>query len=140
MGSESVPRDKDLYDVIKTRVKKSVKRWPSAYASGQLVQAYKLAYMEKYGKRGKPYESKKTQKPLTRWFKEEWVDLCKPKGKGYKPCSSQSGTYPYCRPKKRVDKRTPMTVGEIIEKYGKGKIKEMCVKKQKARKKVIRLS
>ena len=136
---KSIPRDKDLYESLKSKVKKSVKRWPSAYASGQLVQAYKLAYAKKYGKNGKPYLTSKTQRPLARWFKEQWVDLCKPKGKTYKPCSSQGKNYPYCRPLMRINKHTPMTVNELLKKYGATKINEMCSKKQKAKKKVIRL-
>ena len=138
---QSIPRDKNLYDSIKKKVKQSVKRWPSAYASGQLVQQYKEAYAKKYGTRGKPYTTTKaeTPKPLARWFKEQWVNVCQPKRDSYKPCSSQGKSYPYCRPLIRVDKGTPLTVSELVEKFGKNKLKKMCTKKQKAKKQVIRL-
>jgi hypothetical protein len=54
----------------------------------------------------------------------------------YQPCgrSVLKGKYPFCRPLKRVDKGTPMTVGEVIKKFGISKLKERCRKKQKARK------
>ena len=48
---------------------------------------------------------------LTRWFKENWVDV-----KTGKPCGRQKGEkrgYPACRPKKRVSSETPKTVGEM---------------------------
>ena len=66
---------------------------------------------------------------LTRWFKENWVDV-----KTGKPCGrtkSENRGYPACRPKKRVSSKTPKTVGEMTksekerfkrEKTGKKKI------------------
>ena len=66
---------------------------------------------------------------LTRWFKENWVDV-----KTGKPCGRTKGEnrgYPACRPKKRVSSKTPKTVGEMTksekerfkrEKTGKKKI------------------
>ena len=48
---------------------------------------------------------------LTRWFKENWVDI-----KTGKPCGRSKGEkrgYPACRPKKRVSSKTPKTVGEM---------------------------
>ena len=48
---------------------------------------------------------------LTRWFKENWVDV-----KTGKPCGRSKGEkrgYPACRPSKRVSSKTPKTVGEM---------------------------
>ena len=48
---------------------------------------------------------------LTRWFKENWVDV-----KTGKPCGRQQGEkrgYPACRPSKRVSSKTPKTTGEM---------------------------
>lgn len=39
----AVPTNKKLYSNIKSRIKKKYKVWPSAYASGALVKAYKAA-------------------------------------------------------------------------------------------------
>ena len=50
---------------------------------------------------------------LTRWFKENWVDV-----KTGKPCGRSKGEkrgYPACRPSKRVSSKTPKTVGEMTE-------------------------
>ena len=50
---------------------------------------------------------------LTRWFKENWVDV-----KTGKPCGRTKGEnrgYPACRPKKRVSSKTPKTVGEMTK-------------------------
>jgi hypothetical protein len=120
----SVPTNKKLYNQIKKKVKARVKVWPSAYASGQLVREYK--------RRGGKYKTKRKTSfgSLKRWFKEQWVDVCRPKGKGYATCGRKSSSrkgYPYCRPLKRVSKDTPRTVREI----GKKKIKEMCKRKRK---------
>jgi hypothetical protein len=120
----SVPTNKKLYNRIKKKVKARVKVWPSAYASGQLVREYK--------RRGGKYKTKRKMSfgSLKRWFKEQWVDVCRPKGKSYAKCGRKSSSrkgYPYCRPLKRVSKDTPRTVREI----GKKKIKEMCKRKRK---------
>ena len=48
---------------------------------------------------------------LTRWFKENWVDV-----KTGKPCGRQKGEkrgYPACRPSKRVSSKTPKTASEM---------------------------
>ena len=66
----NVPTDMILYNKIKEKVKASVKKWPSAYASGMLVKQYKEA-MLKNGK--EPYvvpKKSKAKKRLTRWFAE----------------------------------------------------------------------
>ena len=51
---------------------------------------------------------------LTRWFKENWVDV-----KTGKPCGRKKGEsrgYPACRPSKRVSSKTPKTTGEMSSK------------------------
>lgn len=40
-GKMAKPANPSLYAKAKAMVKKRVKKWPSAYASGQLVQQYK---------------------------------------------------------------------------------------------------
>ena len=66
---------------------------------------------------------------LTRWFKENWVDV-----KTGKPCGrskDEKRGYPACRPSKRVSSKTPKTASEMSsgekarfkrEKTGKKKI------------------
>ena len=131
------PADINMYNSIKTKIKKRVKSWPSAYASGQLVQQYKRTFANKYGKTKNPYKHpKKSNKmsPLSRWYKERWVDAC---SKQQKPCGRtllESRKYPYCRPSVRVSKDTPMTIAELLKKYGKNGVDKMCKKKHVVKK------
>jgi hypothetical protein len=127
-GRKSVPVNKRLYNTLKRKIKARSKVWPSAYASGQLVRAYE----SEGGKYRCSFGS------LDRWFKEKWVNVCQPLGNGkYKSCGRKKSSwrnYPYCRPLRRVNKNTPVTVREM----GKNKIKKMCNRKRKnPRKKVF---
>jgi len=120
--------DKDLYRKIRNKVKNRVKVWPSAYASGQLVKEYKSA-----GGRYKGKKKSGDDAPLDRWYKEKWVNVCKPTNGGYAKCGrkkSKVSEYPYCRPSVKVSSKTPMTVSELKKKYGKKKLDELCEKKQ----------
>ena len=126
---KSKPINKHLYNSIKKKVKARSKVWPSAYASGRLVREYK-------SKGGKYKCARKNAHgssfgSLDRWFKEEWVDLCKPKKNGkYQKCGrskSQRKDYPYCRPLKRINSKTPRTAGSL----SRSKIKQMCRSKRK---------
>jgi len=126
----SVPSDPVTYARIKKQIQKNAKsRWPSAYLSAELVRKYKLA-MEKKGKR--PYASSKEKKaPLTRWFREKWIDV-----KTGKPCGSvrTEGYYPTCRPSKRISKETPTTSKELT----KAQKERMVRLKQKAKTKTVK--
>jgi hypothetical protein len=128
----SIPADQKLYDKIKERVKARVARWPSAYASGQVVQEYKAA-MEKKGKMpyvtAKPSEPKK-QTPLGRWYAEKWIDI-----KTGKPCGAvkTADYYPTCRPAKRITAKTPTTAKELTPSQKTA----MIAQKQKAKKQTV---
>lgn len=121
--------DKELYIRARETVKRRVKVWPSAYASGQLVTEYKRLGGRYSGSRAASKE------PLDRWYREEWVNVCK-RGStgGYAKCgrsASSKREYPYCRPLRRISKATPMTVGELREKWGSRKIAELCARKRR---------
>ena len=65
---------------------------------------------------------RKTKKGLAlkRWFKEDWVDV-----KTGKPCGRRKGEKrgtPYCRPKKRISKKTPKTAGELTKSEKRSRI------------------
>ena len=128
---KNTPIDKELYEKAKKIVKKRVKIWPSAYASGQLVKEYK-----KLGGRYNNKSSKKTS-DLLRWYKEDWRNVCeKDKNGEYKKCGRSNASvdhkkYPYCRPLKRITKGTPKTIKELSSKD----IKNMCDKKRSSMKK-----
>jgi hypothetical protein len=125
----SIPANPQLYEFAKEIIKSRVDRWPSAYASGQLVQLYK--------RMGGKYIGEKNS-DLNRWYKEKWVNLAKPIIKGddmvFEECGESNESdplYPYCRPTIRVDKNTPETVDELIERIGYQGIANRVRKKQK---------
>ena len=80
------------------KVKKSYKKFPSARASQAIAKC-----------RGKSGKVRKTKKgaSLKRWEKEKWKDV-----KTGKPCGA-GGKTQYCRPTKRVSKKTPKTASQI---------------------------
>ena len=113
-GERPAPKDAadpDLWLEAREQVKSELKSvWPSAYASGMVVQRYKDLYREVYGN-DKAFTGRKTRSGLTKWFGEKWVDLSKPiyngddELAGFEPCGRKrashqldSGDYPKCRP------------------------------------------
>ena len=122
------PLNMTLYNNIKSQAKLKFKVWPSAYASGWLVKEYK--------RKGGKYEGKKPTKlddGLTRWFEEKWINVCKlprkvPCGRPTTDLSTWKSNYPYCRPDKRVTKKSPKTVSEL----SKNEIKHRCSNKKKS--------
>lgn len=125
MGSTK-PKDPELWAKAKKIVKARVKTWPSAYASGQLVQEYK--------RMGGTFVGTKRGSDLSRWYKEEWVDVCDWPKKT--PCGREAESVdpmPYCRPSIRVSSDTPVTVKEMssVER------EKMCAKKRKNPSKVM---
>lgn len=124
----SRPLDTSLYEQIKRQVKARVSSWPSAYASGQVVREYK--------RRGGRYAGAKLDTGnLSRWYKEDWRNVCERDSRGsYKKCGASSSRvrqrskYPYCRPSKRVSKSTPRTIGEMSS----AELERMCRKKRRS--------
>lgn len=57
-------------------------------------------------------------KSLKEWFREEWVDLSRPKkGGGYEPCGrsdADKGKYPKCVPASRAARMTPEEIASAI--------------------------
>lgn len=77
----------------------------SAYRSGLLVQRYKDA--------GGKFAGRKPQSGLSRWFREEWIDVGHYLRTGKRrPCGAEDRREKYCRPWTRVDAETPVTVRE----------------------------
>lgn len=121
--NKSIPKDKDLYEKIKKKIYQKIPKH-SAYRSGLIVKKYKEEY-EKIYKSKKSYIGTKTNKGLSRWFKEEWRNQ---DGKiGY---NKKGDIY---RPTKKVSKETPKIFKELskknIEKSQKEKYKNGRVKR-----------
>lgn len=66
---------------------------------------------------------------LRRWFKEEWKDVRTGKACGRKSAKGGSKRpYPYCRPSKRVNSKTPKTTGEMSAAEKRSKVREKASK------------
>jgi len=66
---------------------------------------------------------------LKRWFKEEWKDVRTGKACGRKSAKGGSDRpYPYCRPSKRVNSKTPKTSGEMSKSEKRSKVREKASK------------
>jgi hypothetical protein len=72
---------------------------------------------------------KSNKKGLSRWFAEEWIDVCKlPKivPCGRKSAYSSKRTYPYCRPRYKITSSSPKTARSL----NKAEIRKRCRKKK----------
>lgn len=80
-------------------------------------------------------QSHEISESLKRWFKEKWVDISrKVKGK-HPPCGrkkASKGGYPKCRPKVKVNSKTPKTAKSMSKKDKKN----ATARKRKAERKV----
>lgn len=129
MGTQkAIPTDPVIYAQAVSVIKTRVQRWPSAYASGQVVILYKqmMKLLHKT-----PYKDtvQKSNTPLARWYKEDWIDI-----RTGKKCGTHTDAYyPTCRPNKRINKSTPITATELKPKE---KI-HMIAEKQKAQSKTV---
>lgn len=111
------PLDRNLYDSVVDEAKARFAVWPSAYASGWVVQEYK--------RRGGRYAGERSESQgIAKWFKEEWVDLSRPirdaRGKlvGYEPCGrkhAEQTNYPKCRPLAEAMRMTPEQVRSAVQ-------------------------
>jgi hypothetical protein len=110
------PLNQKLYSRVKTLANKKFKSPSGIYRSSWIVREYK--------KRGGKYSGSKSKSTgLKRWYKENWVDLNRPKrnskGKiiGYHKCGRKSvksgGKYPICRPSRRITHKTPKTYKQL---------------------------
>jgi len=70
--------DKELHSRAVSAAKSKFKVWPSAYASGYVVQQYKRMYKEKHGSMSGAFKSDGQElyaDDLDKWFKEKWVRI-----------------------------------------------------------------
>jgi hypothetical protein len=87
-----IPLDQALYDKAK-RIADETYDKPSAYKSGFIQKKYK--------EMGGKYKETGQERPLQRWFKEDWTNI------------ASNEQYPVLRPSKRINKNTPLTLDEI---------------------------
>ena len=70
--------DKELHSRAVSAAKSKFKVWPSAYASGYVVQQYKQMYKKKHGSLSGAFKSDEQElhaDDLDQWFKEKWVRI-----------------------------------------------------------------
>lgn len=94
------------------------------------TSAYKSMYISKrYKELGGKYSGQK--KSLTsRWLREEWVQVIPYVRDGKKiACGSDNKKNKVCRPLKRIDNNTPITIAELKKKYTDKEILTLANKK-----------
>lgn len=113
--------DKELYEKVKKEADDKFKRKTSAYKSMWISKTYQ--------ERGGKYKGKK--KSLTkRWRDEEWIQVIPYITKGDKiACGDDNKENKVCRPLKRIDKDTPITIPELRRKYTDDNILKLARKK-----------
>lgn len=70
--------DKELHSRAVSAAKAKFKVWPSAYASGYVVQQYKQMYKKKHGSLSGAFKNDEQDlhaDDLDKWFKEKWVRI-----------------------------------------------------------------
>jgi len=84
--------DKDLHSRAVSAAKSKFKVWPSAYASGYVVQRYKEMYKRKHGSLSGAFKGDEGEihgDDLDQWFKEKWVRIGA-NGEIQGPCGGRS--------------------------------------------------
>ena len=116
----------DLYNRAKAEASKKFDEPSSAYRSMWIVKRYKEL--------GGTYKDKKIDddEGTTQWLREKWIQVIPFVTKNEKiVCGSDERIKKACRPLKRVEKDTPITVKEIVKKHGKEKVIQLARKKNK---------
>jgi hypothetical protein len=136
----NVPTNKELYMKVKSLAKKKFQVWPSAYASSWLVRRYKKLggeYIKTSSTKSTimKFSTKKSsdlrKTGLSRWFEEEWIDVCQlPKivSCGRKNSRKSKRKYPYCRPLYKISSKSPLLASSLSS----DDIKKRCEQKRKS--------
>ena len=98
-----VQRDKEPEVMAKDACYHEAKRKYSTFPSARASQ-----YIAKFRKRRGTSKKSKKGASLKRWQAEDWKDT-----RTGKPCGAKSKGAQYCRPTKRVSKKTPKTASEL---------------------------
>ena len=124
MSSE--PLNKDLYKKATAKARKRFDTYPSLFASAWIQKEYK--------KMGGKYSHKKPSKMsgTKRWFGEKWTDVKYYLKTGkYIPCGSNLKKVKACRPLKRLNSKTPLTIRELLKLHSKRKLLQLATSKEK---------
>lgn len=113
--------NKKLYQTAISTVYPKYKR-PSLYRS--------MALQKEYIRLGGKYKGEKKQSGK-KWLNEAWIQVV-PFLESQKIIKCGEGSDSKgCRPTIRIDKKTPITIDELIKKHGKSKLLAFAKKKKK---------
>jgi len=101
---------------------------PGAFKSMFISKKYKELggkYTEKYN------NQKKDKGLLKKWRDEKWVSVKDYLDGKIVECGKDSIGKNACRPTKKIDNKTPITIQEVIKKHGKTKVRDAVNKKLK---------
>ena len=107
----------------------------SIYRSSRIVSLYKKMGGKISSKKGKKSNPKKG---LTRWYKEQWIQVVPylEKGKivecGGENMKWKRSTGKACRPLHRITDETPITIKELLKLHHKKDIIKMAKKKERS--------
>ena len=113
--------DKDLYKKAKKKADETYDRH----------SAYKSMYIQKvYKDLGGRYKGKKNTKGVTRWNSEQWIQVIPFLSQGKKiACGEDNKKTKVCRPMKRIDSKTPITLPELLKLHSKSALLSLSQKK-----------
>lgn len=124
------PVDRALYESVKAEAKRRFRRWPSAYGSAWLSKTYR-ARGGRYRRRRSSRSSRSSQ-GVARWMREEWVQVEPYLDDGrVVPCGDARRDGKACRPRRRVSRRTPPTLDELVRKHGRSKVRSLARRKSR---------
>ena len=105
-------KNPELYRKVREEIKKEYPKH-SAYRSMMIVKKYKEA--------GGEYEGNKKQAKLPKWREEQWINVYEYlKNDKIISCGDKSALkHSACRPLKRINKDTPITLPELLKIHSK---------------------
>ena len=110
----------------------------SIYRSSRIVSLYKKMGGKISSKKGKRSVKKSSKQGLTRWFKEQWIQVVPylEKGKvvecGGENMKWKRSSGKACRPLYRITDETPITIEELLKLHDKKDIIKMAKKKERS--------
>tara|TARA_R100000773_G_C4219654_1_gene118268 strand:- start:2612 stop:3022 length:411 start_codon:yes stop_codon:yes gene_type:complete len=93
--------------------------------------AYKSMFLvSKYKELGGKYKGVKSVKGVKRWNEEKWIQVLPFLESGKKIACGFGEGGKSCRPTKRIDSETPLTINQLIKKHGKKKLMQLAMRKK----------
>lgn len=90
--------------------------------------AYKSMYIQKvYKELGGKYRGKQNKEGVKRWNEEEWIQVIPYLENSQKiVCGALNKKNKVCRPLKRINNETPITINELINLHGKNNLLKLA--------------